>query len=495
MSLEKEYKVVEGLIPQELWKRFYEISQIPRQSKHEERIRLYLKNFAGQHNLNYKEDDTGNILIYVPPKPKFENAPTVVLQSHVDMVCEKNKETNHDFSKDPIKLIRIGDWIKADGTTLGADNGIGVAAALAISTDDTFNHGPIELLFTVDEETGLTGANNLNHNFVSGKYLLNLDSEEDGAFYIGCAGGMDTVGSFKIEYETLKQYYQPYYFFVTNLKGGHSGLNINEGRANAIKFLGYILKNLQGLNYQVSYLSGGSKRNAIPREAEAYLWLHPKDELKAIEIVNAFAIEAALEYKNKEDDIKIIFERKSEDSLNKQVFSDGFIKKIINVILAIPHGVISMSSEINNLVETSTNLATLSIENGYLKIGTSQRSSLENAKRNIGNSICSIFELAGAEIIVSDGYPAWQPNVNSRLLKLSKNVYKNLFGEEPEVKAVHAGLECGILLEKFPWLDMISFGPTILGAHSPDEKVSISNVNKFYTLLKAILTEISNEIL
>lgn len=486
-------KIIEGLTPNILWKRFYEISQIPRQSKHEERIRLYLKNFAGQHNLKVKEDDTGNIVIHLPASLHFENAPTVVLQSHVDMVCEKNKDTIHDFDKDPIKLVRSGNWIKADGTTLGADNGIGVAAALAIATDDSFEHGPIELLFTVDEETGLTGVNNLKKDFIHGKYLLNLDTEEDGAFYIGCAGGMDTVGSFKIDYGNFIKEYQPYYLFISGLKGGHSGINIHEGRANAIKFLGLILKNLEEINYQVSYLSGGSKRNAIPREAEAILWLNPNDELKAIEIVNAFSIEAAIEYKNKESDIKIIFERKENNSINKKVFSDSFIKKIVNVILAMPHGVISMSSEIDGLVETSTNLATLSIEDGYLKIGTSQRSSVESAKRNIGESVRAVFELANAEIKVTDGYPAWQPNTNSKLLKLSKKVYENLFGEEPDVKAVHAGLECGILIDKFPNIDMISLGPTIEGAHSPDERVKISDVEKFYTLLKAILAEISKE--
>ncbi|MCX7797796.1 MAG: aminoacyl-histidine dipeptidase [Melioribacter sp.] len=495
MLTEQKYEVIEGLIPYDLWKKFYEISQIPRQSKHEDRIRLYLKNFAGQNNLNFKEDSAGNILIYIPPQPGFENTPTVILQSHVDMVCEKNKNVVHDFNKDPIKLIRSGDWIKADGTTLGADNGIGVAAALAIATDESFDHGPIELLFTVDEETGLTGVNNLSNDFISGKYLLNLDTEEEGVFYIGCAGGMDTVGSFKIEYGKLKKDYQPYYLFITNLRGGHSGLNIHEGRANAIKFLAFILKNLQELDYQISYLSGGSKRNAIPREAEAILWLHPEDEIKAIEIVNAFAIEAALEFKNRENDIKIIFERKENNSITKKVFDDKFIRKVINVLLAIPHGVISMSSEIEGLVETSTNLATLAIEEDYLKIGTSQRSSIESAKRNIGNSIRALFELAEAEVKVSDGYPAWQPNVNSNLLKLSKKVYKNLYGEEPEIKAVHAGLECGVLLEKFPWLDIISLGPTIEGAHSPEERVKISDVNKFYNLLKAILTEISKEYL
>src|SRR3989339_795883 len=252
---------IEGLTPINLWKRFFEICQIPRPSKNEERIRLYLRNFAGQNNFDMKEDEVGNIVILVPSKPRFENKQTVVLQSHVDMVCEKNKDTKHDFSKDPIKLLRDGEWIKADGTTLGADNGIGAAAALAASQDDDFNHGPLELLFTVDEETGLTGANNLKKEFITGKKLLNLDTEEDGAFYVGCAGGMDSVGTFKIEYEDIVTSYEPYLIFISGLKGGHSGINIAEGRANSIKLMGILLSRLQKYDYQLVYMQGGSKRN------------------------------------------------------------------------------------------------------------------------------------------------------------------------------------------------------------------------------------------
>src|SRR3989339_1118430 len=252
---------IEGLTPINLWKRFFEISQIPRPSKSEERVRLYLRNFAGQNNFDMKDDEVGNIVILVPSKPRFEDAPTVILQSHVDMVCEKNKDTKHDFTKDPIKLVRKGEWIAADGTTLGADNGIGAAAALSVSQDDDFNHGPLELLFTVDEETGLTGANNLKKDFITGKMLLNLDTEEDGAFYVGCAGGMDSVGIFKIEYEDIVTSYEPYLIFISGLKGGHSGINIAEGRANSIKLMGILLSRLQKYDYQLVYMQGGSKRN------------------------------------------------------------------------------------------------------------------------------------------------------------------------------------------------------------------------------------------
>jgi dipeptidase D len=483
-------KAIEGLAPAVLWNRFYEISQIPRASKQEERIRLYLRNFAGQNNLSFKEDRVGNIVIKIPPKPGFEKSPITILQSHIDMVCEKNKDTEHDFNNDPIKLVRDGDWIKADGTTLGADNGIGAAAGLAIATDNDFNHGHLELLFTVDEETGLTGANNLEHGFVEGKYLLNLDTEEDGFFYVGCAGGMDTVGIFNIELTKIADGWTPYTLFISGLKGGHSGINISDKRANAIKLLGLLLNKLKVVDYYLANISGGSKRNAIAREAEAVIFIRNEYEAVIREHINAFALESVLEFKSTDRDLKISFERYDND-FSKDAFTKEFGDKIINVILAIPHGVISMSPQIAGLVETSTNLATVVIENNEIKIGTSQRSSIESAKKNIAASVKSVFDLVNAKVIVGDGYPGWQPNLDSNLLKLSKKVFKEMFGRNPELKAVHAGLECGILGDKYPGMEMISFGPTIEGAHSPDEKVKIHDVEKFYRLLKGILVEIS----
>lgn len=483
-------KAIEGLAPAILWNRFFEISQIPRPSKHEDRVRLYLRNFAGQHNLEFREDRVGNIVISIPPKPGFEKTPTVVLQSHIDMVCEKNKETVHDFNNDPIKLVREGDWIKAEGTTLGADNGIGAAAALAIATDNNFNHGEIELLFTVDEETGLTGANNLEPQFIKGKYLLNLDSEEDGIFYVGCAGGMDTVGSFNIDYEIIDEGWTPYLIFISGLKGGHSGINIGDKRANAIKLLGLLLNKLKSVDYYLGTIMGGSKRNAIAREAEAVIFI--KNEFEAVirENINEFSLESALEFRATDADLKVSFEKFDKDYTGR-VFTKDFANKIINVILGLPHGVIAMSQEIPGLVETSTNLATVVMENDELKIGTSQRSSIESSKRNIAASVKSVFDLANANVIVGDGYPGWQPNLDSKLLKLSRKVHLAMFGKEPELKAIHAGLECGILGDKYPGLEMVSFGPTIVGAHSPDERVKIHDVEKFYRLLKGILAEIS----
>ncbi|KAF0139381.1 MAG: aminoacyl-histidine dipeptidase [Stygiobacter sp.] len=488
MSLE----AIEGLYPSIVWKRFYDLSQVPRPSKSEERIRLFLRNFAGQNNFDFREDETGNIVILVPPTPGCENKPTVVIQNHVDMVCEKNKGTEHDFTKDPIELVRDGEWITANGTTLGADNGIGAAAALAIATEHDFDHGPLELLFTVDEETGLTGANNLQKGFISGKILLNLDTEEDGAFYVGCSGGMDSAGTFRVEYEDIVTSYEPYLIFISGLKGGHSGINIAEGRANSIKLMGILLSRLQKYDYQLVYMQGGSKRNAIAREAEAIIFIDEANESAIRELINEFSIECSLEYKYSDPEIRVQFEKKAHSSVTiMNAYKDSFKKKIIDTILAMPHGVISMNQNIPGLVETSTNLATLNTASYELTIGTSQRSSIESAKKNVALSVHSVFELAGAKVTTGDGYPGWQPNVDSNILKLSKRVFKKLFGKEPEIKAVHAGLECGILGDKYPGLDMISFGPTIVGAHSPDEKVKIEDVDKFYRLLKSILTEIA----
>ncbi len=483
-------KVIEGLKPETLWQRFYEISQIPRPSKHEGEIVEFLKNFAKQHSLEMKEDSVKNILIKVPPSDGFENSTTVVLQGHVDMVCEKNKETVHDFESDPIKLIRDGDWIKADGTTLGSDNGIGVAAALTVATDNSFKHGPIELLFTVDEETGLTGANNLQPGFLSGKILLNLDSEEDGVFYVGCAGGQDTVGSYTVEYEHLNKGFVPYVLLLGGLKGGHSGLNISDGRANAIKLIARFLSGLGDIEFQISSLTGGSKRNAIPREAEVIISINPDDEKKLRKRAEKFILEALYEYKTNDGGLKMEI-KKYNENIDK-AFTGKFLAKILNVLLAMPHGVIAVSPDIPGLVETSTNLATVVIDNGLLKIGTSQRSSIETAKKSIAQSVKAVFDLSGADVTVGDGYPGWKPNMNSQILKISCEVYKQRFGDEPEIKAIHAGLECGILGDKYPGLDMISFGPTIVGAHSPDERVNIKDVEKFYNLIKAILEKIAS---
>ncbi len=482
--------VIKGLNPQTLWERFYEISQVPRPSKKEGKIREHLKQLAKKFNVDFNEDGVGNIVMYIPANKGYENSPVVILQGHVDMVCEKNKSTKHDFDNDPIKLMRQDGWITADGTTLGSDNGIGVAAALSVITDKEIIHGPVEILLTIDEETGLTGATNLDSKLISGKFLLNMDSEEDGVFYVGCAGGQDTIGTFIIETEPAQKSFSAYDLMVTGLKGGHSGLDINTGRANGIKLLTRTLRALDKINYSIASLEGGSLRNAIPREAEAVILLDSKDEKQAQKIVEDFQKSLANEFNTAEKSLVINF-KKSDKKIDK-VFKKEFAKKIINTLLALPHGVITMSPDIPELVETSTNVATINCVDNNLVIGTSQRSSIESAKKYVVQNVESVFNLAGAKINMNDGYPGWKPNLNSDLLKISKKVYKDLFNNEPEIKAIHAGLECGILEGKRSGIEMISFGPTIEGAHSPDERVNIQTVEKFYQLMKGILKELAD---
>ena len=482
-------QIIKELEPKILWQRFYEITRIPRPSKKEGKILEYIKILCIQSNVSFKQDKIGNIVITIPPVKGYDNCPKVVLQCHVDMVCEKNKSVKHDFDNDPIELKLIDGWLTADGTTLGSDNGIGVAAALSLISDKEVIHGPIEILLTIDEETGLTGADNLVPGFISGKILLNLDSEEDGTFYIGCAGGIDTVSNIQVEFEKSSSNRKAFEVMVMGLKGGHSGSEINTGRANAIKLLARTLEELDGIDYRLAAISGGSKRNAIPREAEAIILLDPLSIQKAERIIKEFEQKLQIEYKIADGGVKIEF--KPSFTLSEYIFSNSFTEKIINILLAIPHGVIAMSQDIEGLVETSTNLATVIFENKQLIIGTSQRSSIESAKKYIADSVSSIFKLAGAKVENTDGYPGWKPNLDSDILKLTEKVYIKLFGHKPEIKAIHAGLECGILGKRNPGLDMISFGPTITGAHSPDEMVNIESVIKFYELLKGILTEIA----
>lgn len=482
-------QVINRLKPELLWKRFYEITQVPRPSKKEGKILKHFKELFTGLNVPFKQDKTGNIIAYVPATKGYEKAPVVILQGHVDMVCEKNKSTKHDFDNDALKLKKVDGWIAAEGTTLGSDNGIGVAAAVAIISDKDAVHGPVEILLTVDEETGLTGANELEPEFLSGKILLNLDSEEDGTFYVGCAGGIDTAGIFQLEFENAPSGYDAYELMITGLKGGHSGAEINTGRANAIKLLTRTLKGIENLDYKLGSVTGGSKRNAIPREAEALLFVKSSSVSQAEKLVKGLEEKLVSEFKTSDGGLKIVFKKISSDT--KQAITEKLKKKIVNTLLAIPHGVISMSQDIPDLVETSTNLATITFENNILTIGTSQRSSIESAKVYIEQSVTSVFVLAEAKVESTDGYPGWKPNMSSEILDISKKVYHDLFKSEPEIKAIHAGLECGLLGDKIAGLDMISFGPTITGAHSPDEMVNIKTVEKFYELLKGILKKIA----
>ncbi len=480
---------IKDLKPELVWQRFYEITRVPRPSKKEGKIREHLRNFLKEQKVDFKEDKTGNIVAKIPATSGYEKSTTVILQGHVDMVCEKNKGTKHDFEKDPIEIKREDGWITAEGTTLGSDNGIGVAAALAVINDNSVVHGPIEILLTVDEETGMTGANYLDADLLNGKILLNMDSEEDGAFYVGCSGGVDTLASFDLQTEKAPSGYTAYEIMITGLKGGHSGLDIIQGRANAIKLLGRTLKRLEKVDYSLCSLSGGSLRNAIPREAEALVMLKNGSEKEAEKITGGFEKSLLNEYKKTDSGLKIVF--KKSDSSVDTVFTQKFKTNVINLLLTMPHGVIAMSQDIPDLVETSTNLAVINTEGGKLNISTSQRSSIDSAKDYIASSVKAALELAGGNVTVGDGYPGWKPDMESTILKTSKDVFKELFNKEPEIKAIHAGLECGILGSKKPGLDMISFGPTIEGAHSPDERVNIATVEKFYELLKGILKQIA----
>jgi dipeptidase D len=474
-----------------LWDYFYQIAQVPRPSKKEKKIREFMRSFAENNKFELKEDKVGNMVIKVPATPGFEDKPTVVLQGHLDMVCEQNKGTNHDFDKDPIKLVNEGEWIAAEGTTLGADNGIGVAAGMAAATDKSVTHGPLELLCTIDEETGMTGVNALQPGFIEGKILLNMDSEEDGSFYVGCSGGVDTLGVLEVDSRKLKKNMVPYELLIGGLKGGHSGLDIQAGRANAIRLLAMLLNRFKDVKFRIASISGGSKRNAIPREAEVILLVKPGEEKKIKSVINHFVSDTLLEFGKNDGGLEVKL-KKSKNEVGK-VFSKKFTSKLINILLAVPHGILAMSPDIEGLVETSTNLATIVTEDGKVKIGTSQRSSIDSAKINASNMVKSVFVLGGAsEVVTGDGYPGWQPNMDSELLKNSRNVYKEIFGKEADVKAIHAGLECGILGTKYDNLDMISFGPTITGAHSPDEKVNIKAVENFYELLKGILKAAAN---
>jgi len=474
------------LVPAEVWAYFEEILLIPRLSKHEEKIINYLESFAKKFNLEFNKDKTGNLIIRKPATPGFENRQTIVLQSHMDMVGEKLLEVEHDFSKDPIKAVEKNGWIYASGTTLGADDGIGVAASMALLASDTIEHGPLECLFTVDEETGMTGAFGIEKGFMKGRILLNLDSEDEGELFIGCAGGIDTVGTLNIKSKLVKEGDTARKIVVEGLQGGHSGDEIHKGFGNSIKMLNLVLWTLErNHGIKISAFTGGKLRNAIPREAEAVI-VFPVDQSGDVQgTFDKLVSEIVAEYKAIEPSLRI---HMSETALPDTTYRKKFQKRLLNMLYAFPHGVIRWSKEIEGLVETSTNLAVMrNKEAGKLEIVTSQRSSSEFGKRSIANRIESLFLLANADVAHSDGYPGWNPNTNSEILKISRKLYNDLFDEEPKVKAIHAGLECGLFLEKYPDLDMISFGPTIKGAHTPEERLEIASVTKFWDFLLALL--------
>jgi len=474
--------------PKAVWNYFEEISKIPRPSKKEEKIRQYLLNFGKEHNLNTKTDAVGNVLISKPATKGMENRKSVILQSHIDMVCEKNRDTVHDFDNDPIIPKIDGAWVRANGTTLGADDGIGVAAQLAILTDKNIKHPELECLFTVDEETGMSGAHGLQEGFMKGEILINLDSEDEGELFIGCAGGMDTVGSFA--YSTLDAKGTIFHLSVQNLNGGHSGDKIDKGLGNSIKVANRFLW-IAMRKYGIGLIKfeGGNKRNAIPREAFASFVVHSEKEEKLLDLFENFKQDAKLMLKATEPAMTIQLEKEASNKITK-IIDRSVTEKLLNSLYACPHGVIAMSHDLPGLVETSTNLASIKFTDKFIVIETSQRSSVEAAKRDIASMVESVFMMGGAMIEHGKGYPGWKPNTNSEILIATETSYEELFGKKPIVRAIHAGLECGLFLDKYPHLDMISFGPTIKGAHSPDERLHIPTVKKFWDYLLLVLERI-----
>ena len=481
-------KVTEGLPPTLVWKYFEAISTIPRGSKNEAAIAKYVMKTAKSLGLAAKQDKAGSVLVKKPASAGCEAKPSVCLQGHLDMVCEKTPGTKHDFLKDPLKLKIVDGWLRADGTTLGADNGIAVAASLAIMEDTTLAHGPLEFLFTVDEETGLTGANQLEPGFVESKILLNLDSEEEGELYVGCAGACDTIAHWPATFDAAPKGTSPWTITIAGLRGGHSGLEIDKNRGNAIKILNRLLLVAAGFGARVSAVNGGSKRNAIPRDAQATVCVPTSKAgpmFAALDVLTAaIAIEMASVEPNFAVSVTPVKVR------NAKVLSKGLQKKILQTIAALPHGVAKMSSDIPGLTETSTNVAVLTTDKKRVTLATSQRSSVQSENDEIAETVRTIFELGGADVHVTDGYPGWKPNLASPILATAKKTYKKMFGKDPAVKAVHAGLECGIIGEKYPGMDMVSFGPTMTGVHSPDEKLEIASVPKFYDFVLGILKNV-----
>jgi dipeptidase D len=482
-------EVLLDLQPKAVWKYFKEITMIPRPSKKEERIVHYLIEFAKSYNLRFEQDEVGNVLICKSATPGYENKKTVVLQSHVDMVCEKNSDKIHDFDNDPIQVQIVDGWVKAKGTTLGADDGIGVAAQLAILAAVNIEHGPIECLFTIDEETGLTGAFGLDSNFMKGRILLNLDSEDEGELFIGCAGGKDTVIKIPYKFEPAPLDHSAFTVRISGLKGGHSGDDIHKGLGNANKIINRILWKASKLfNLRLFAIEGGNLRNAIAREAFSKV-LVPSDKVADFESFIFKSAEAIkIEYNITEPLLQINLEKSDEEV--KQVVVKDDQQKLFNSLYACPHGVISWSQSIPGFVETSTNLASVRMESDHFLITTSQRSSVESAKEDVANMVMACFDLTGAEIKQSNGYPGWAPNPESAIREITVNSYNRLFNQEPLVKAIHAGLECGLIGDKYPGMDMISYGPTIKGAHSPDERIQIETVQKFWDLTLDILKNI-----
>jgi len=479
----------DGLQPGNLWKHFEEFLKIPHCSGNEKGIGDYIVSVAEKLDLDWKRDDTGNIVISKPASPGHEGAVGVILQGHIDMVCEKNSDVIHDFTKDPIQAEIKEGWIHAKGTTLGADNGIGCCTALAVLEDDTLIHPPLECLFTVDEERGLTGANQIGSDFLKGRRLLNLDSEDEGEFTIGCAGGADNQIHIPLKREKGAKA-DVVKLKVSGLRGGHSGVDINLGRGNAIKLLARILWQTESMiPFRLIAIEGGNLRNAIPREAWALVHIPSNEKQSFIDFMKGAFASIKNEYKVVDPEASLELDA-FDDPVDEPLTFDSH-RSLINFLFTCPHGVIAMHPEMEELVETSTNLAVVHTHTDKAEIICSTRSSTASALEATRHSISALSQLIGAEIIYEDGYPSWPPDLQSPLLEKLTNLYRRTFDKSPHVVAIHAGLECGIIGEKFEGMDMISFGPTIKFPHSPDEKVHIGSVELFWKFLIIALRELA----
>ena len=482
---------IKDLNPALVWNIFDQITKVPRPSKKEEKIREYLVNFAKEHGIEYKTDAIGNVAMFRPATKGYENAPRVILQGHMDMVCVANDGVEHDFDNDPIKTVIDGEWVRAEGTTLGADNGIGVAAGLAVMIDKDLVTGPVQALFTVDEETSMGGANNLGEGMIEGDILLNLDSEEDGEICMGCAGGVGTKATFEFTPTPAPANLKYIDILFKDFQGGHSGTDIDAERACVNKLImRFIWNTMAKREVKLAYIKTGDKHNAIPVKAEAIIGVKPEDVDATIAELEAFTATIKNEYKHTEKDMKIL---SSIVDAPATVIDDCTTKRLVASVYTAPHGVYHMSKEIEDLVETSTNLATINMDGNKIYVDTLQRSSVESRKDEMAEIVEAHFTLAGASITHSDPYPGWAPNMESPILNVAIDVYKRLFGETPKTSALHAGLETGLFLINYPNLDMISFGPTLRGVHSPKEKMHIPAVAKFWTYLTSILETIAKK--
>jgi dipeptidase D len=473
-----------NLEPEPVWKHFDRLAAIPRASTKEAAARDYVLTLAAQLDLESVVDDAGNVVIRKPARPGREGAPMALLQGHLDMVCEKNEGTVHNFDSDPIKVIRDGDWLKAEGTTLGSDNGVGVAAALAVMESKDIAHGPLEFVFTIDEETGLTGAAAFPGGLLKSKYFLNLDNEEKGTICIGCSGGIKTIARRKVQLHPAGTG-SAWRIKVSGLKGGHSGVDIHQGRGNALRIMGGVLQVLlDRLPIEIAEINGGSAQNAIPREAAAVVLVEPSREKE----LEALVATAESGYKTDlggfDSGLQITVEKAERPG---KVLDGTDAKQTVALLASLHHGVLAMSPDVAGLVQTSTNLATVSTKGDLVEIVTSQRSAIESSMLAAARMVATVCGLAGFEVEHSGKYPGWKPEPNSEIVRKLQDVHKKLFGEPAKLIAMHAGLECGVIGEKYPGMEMASFGPTIESPHSPNERVQISSVESFWKYLKLVL--------